>query len=306
MAGENNHFALVCVGGEPADLIRQRMDEALASVELSPRETEILSREEGPAAVETRLVLDNGAARDAASDVVEQLAVAFDTACLPLADRRKRLLICDMDSTIIQQECLDELADFAGLKAQVAAITQQAMNGEIDFAEALSNRVSLLKDMPVDRLERVWNERISLTPGARTLIQTMTRDGAHAVLVSGGFTFFTQRVARACGFHEHEANVLEVSDGVLTGRVVPPIRASAAKLAKLEALRTRRKLDARATMAIGDGANDLPMLQAAGLGVAYHGHARVNAGCPVQVRHGDLRTALYLQGYGDDEIIEVG
>ncbi|MGF1560611.1 MAG: phosphoserine phosphatase SerB [Geminicoccaceae bacterium] len=230
----------------------------------------------------------------------------IDVNVVPADARRKRLVLCDMDSTIIQQECLDELADFAGLKAQVAAITQQAMNGEIDFAEALSNRVSLLKDMPVDRLERVWNERISLTPGARTLIQTMTRDGAHAVLVSGGFTFFTQRVARACGFHEHEANVLEVSDGVLTGRVVPPIRASAAKLAKLEALRTRRKLDARATMAIGDGANDLPMLQAAGLGVAYHGHARVNAGCPVQVRHGDLRTALYLQGYGDDEIIEVG
>ena len=220
-----------------------------------------------------------------------------DVVVQPAAGRRKRLLLADMDSTVIGQECIDELADFVGKKARVAAITAAAMRGEIAFEPALRSRVALLAGLDVGVIAQVIAERIVLTPGARALVATMRADGATAVLVSGGFTAFTRVIADEVGFDAHQANELLTADGRFSGAVAEPILGRAAKLETLLAWRARLGLDAEATIAVGDGANDLSMLAAAGLGVAYHAKPAVGAAAHARVEHGDLSALLYIQGY---------
>lgn len=224
-----------------------------------------------------------------------------DVNCLPAANRRKRLLIADMDSTMIPVECIDEIADYAGVRDEVVAITEPAMRGEMSFDEALIARVALMEGLPEKRLEDVWRERISLNSGARVLVQTMRANGAYAALVSGGFTYFTQRVAAAAGFDEHRANILEIANGALTGTVGRPILGREAKLDALNALMSMQGIVAADAMAVGDGANDLAMISAAGLGVAYHAKPIVAADADASIVHGDLTALLYLQGYAENE-----
>lgn len=221
----------------------------------------------------------------------------FDWAILPRYGRKKKLLVSDMDSTMIGQECIDELAALHGIGAQVAGITERAMNGELDFKEALAARVALLKGMDAALLETVFADRITLTPGARTLVATMRANGAFTLLVSGGFTYFTKRVADAIGFHGDVANQLEIADNALTGNVVPPILDKESKLNALHAAAAQMKLELSQTMAIGDGANDLPMLKAAGLGIGYHAKEIVRKEVTASINHTDLTSALYFQGY---------
>src|SRR6476620_4959161 len=228
----------------------------------------------------------------------------IDIVAQPAALRRKKLILADMDSTMIGQECIDELADFAGLKAHVAAITERAMRGEIEFEPALRERVALLKDLPVGVVDKVLAERITLTPGGRELVATMRAHGAYACLVSGGFTLFTSAVAARIGFQENRANELVVRDGKFTGEVKEPILGRAAKLATLVDLMESFDLDDIDSVVVGDGANDLAMIQAAGLGVAYHAKPAVAAAAAARIDHGDLTALLYAQGYRRDEFVE--
>jgi phosphoserine phosphatase len=226
-----------------------------------------------------------------------------DIAVLPAGSGRKRLLISDMDSTIIGQECLDELADFAGLKAEVSAITERAMRGELDFEGALTTRVAMLKGLGLDALDHAYAERISLNPGAKTLVETMKADGAQTVLVSGGFTYFTSRVAEAAGFHTHRGNTL-IDDGtVLTGEVGRPILGREAKLAALDEFVAAGGIARSDVIAMGDGANDLAMIKASGLGIAYHAKPIVAAEAHAAIEHTDLRAALFFQGYEAKEFV---
>jgi phosphoserine phosphatase len=214
-----------------------------------------------------------------------------------VADRRKILLIADMDSTIIQQECIDEMADVLGLKTTIAAITERAMRGELNFEAALTERLALLKGITEAELSRVYHDRIALTPGAKTLIATMKANGAFTVLVSGGFTFFTRRVAERAGFDANHANQLEITDGKMTGKALPPILGREAKLSTLEHYTKELGLDRMLTLAVGDGANDLTMIKAAGLGVAFRAKPIVAAQAAASVSHANLEALLYLQGY---------
>ena len=216
-------------------------------------------------------------------------------------DRRKRLFLADMDSTMIGQECIDELADFAGLKAHVAGITERAMRGEIAFEPALRERVALLKGLPVSVVDEVLKQRITLTPGGRELVATMRAHGAYTCLISGGFTLFTNAVAEWIGFQENRANELKIADGKLSGEVTEPILGRAAKLATLVELREAFDLDNLDTIVVGDGANDLGMIEAAGLGVAYHAKPAVAAAAAARIDHGDLTALLYMQGYRREE-----
>ncbi len=220
-----------------------------------------------------------------------------------IGKRRKKLIVADMDSTIIQQECIDEMADVLGIKDKVAAITERAMRGELKFEAALLQRLGLLMGLRESELGRVFEERITLMPGARTLIATMKSDGARTALVSGGFTFFTGRVAKLVGFDEHHSNTLALADGKLTGKVVGPILGREAKLATLQRLSTALRLPAEASLAVGDGANDLAMVKAAGLGVAFRAKPIVAAGASASITHGDLTALLYLQGYKRSEFV---
>jgi phosphoserine phosphatase len=226
-----------------------------------------------------------------------------DVVVQPVLDRRKKLLLADMDSTMIGQECIDELADFAGLKAHVAAITERAMRGEIAFEPALRERVALLKDLPVTVVDEVLKDRITLTPGGVELVRTMRANGAYTCLVSGGFTLFTRQVAEWIGFQENRANTLLTNDGKLTGAVAEPILGRDAKLATLVDLRESFDLDNLDTMVVGDGANDLAMIEQAGLGVAYHAKPAVAAAAGARIDHGDLTALLYAQGYKRSEFV---
>ena len=228
---------------------------------------------------------------------------AIDACIVPAGDRRKRLLLCDLDSTIITIETIDELADMLGVKAEVAAITRRAMRGELAFGPALEARVALLEGLPETIFEKIYRERAQLMPGARTLVRTMRAMGAATGLVSGGFMPLASRIGQDVGFDAVRANRLEVADGRLTGRVIAPIVGPEAKLAMLEEMRAKHALSPAQTLAVGDGANDLPMLLAAGLGVAYHAHPPVARQAPVAIEHGDLRALLFLQGIAQADFV---
>jgi phosphoserine phosphatase len=218
--------------------------------------------------------------------------------------RRKKLLVADMDSTMIGQECIDELADYAGFKDRVAAITERAMRGEIEFEPALRERVALLKGLSVAVIGTVIAERIRLTPGGRELVATMRANGAYTCIVSGGFTAFTSVIGAMIGFDENHANTLLVDvNGKLTGTVAEPILGRDAKLHTLNALRERFGLGKDDTLAVGDGANDIPMVEAAGLGVAYHGKPAIKQAAAARIDHGDLTALLYAQGYRREEFV---
>ncbi len=234
--------------------------------------------------------------RAAFEDAIAALGVPVDVFVQPEAARNKRLLIADMDSTMITCECIDELADYAGIKPEIAAITERAMVGELDFAAALAERVALLAGLPESMIEQCLAERVRATPGAKTLVRTLSARGVRTVLVSGGFTRFAEPVGAIIGSDHVVANVLEIESGVVTGRVLPPIIDSAAKLAALQAECAALGIDASQAMAIGDGANDVPMLAGAGFGVAYRGHAAAVTAADASIRHGDLTVLLYAMG----------
>ncbi|MGE4078663.1 MAG: phosphoserine phosphatase SerB [Reyranella sp.] len=228
---------------------------------------------------------------------------AIDVVVVPAAGRRKKLLVADMESTMIENEMLDELADFLGLRERIAGITARAMNGEIDFTGALAERVGLLKGLPVARLDEAA-KRIRFMPGGATLVATMKKHGAHCALVSGGFTYFTALVKQALGFDRESANVLEHDGRVLAGTAARPILGKEAKLATLQHLAAEHSLSTADAISVGDGANDLPMLKQAGLGVAFHAKPVVAAQVPARIDHGDLTALLYLQGYRRSDFVE--
>lgn len=225
----------------------------------------------------------------------------IDLVVQPSANRKKRLLIADMDSTMIEQECIDELADEAGVGAYVAGITARAMNGELDFDAALRERVGLLRDLPATTIARVIRDRITLMPGGPALLATMRANGAYAALVSGGFTAFTASIAATLGFDEHRANTLLIKDDKLTGHVADPILGKQAKLDALLDITARLGFTPEDAIAVGDGANDLAMLHRAGAGVALHAKPSVAAQCDLRINHGDLTALLFLQGYSREE-----
>jgi phosphoserine phosphatase len=227
----------------------------------------------------------------------------IDIVLQPAEGRRKRLYLSDMDSTVIGQECIDELADFVAMKPRVAEITERAMRGEIEFEPALRERVNFLKNLPVTVINEVIEKRITLTPGAKTLVATMRKNGAHACLVSGGFTQFTEKIAAMIGFDEQRGNSLSVEDGKITG-IVEPILGREAKLETLKELVARLKLRPEDTLVSGDGANDMPMLEAAGMGVAYRARPIVAEMADARIDFGDLTALLYLQGYKRDDFVE--
>lgn len=224
-------------------------------------------------------------------------ALGHDLVVQPAAGRRKKMLLADMDSTMIQQECIDELADVAGVGAQVAAITARAMNGELDFEGALTERLGLLAGLSESVIAQVIAERLTFMPGGHDLLRTMKANGAYCALVSGGFTAFTGYVAETLGFDENRANILGIADGKLTGVPVRPILGREAKVQALEEISARLGLRHDEVMAVGDGANDLGMLGLAGAGVALHAKPSVAAQCDIRINHGDLSALLYIQGY---------
>lgn len=308
MAQKINKAGWALVAVAPNNLPLPRDAIAVAVEHASARGTEC--RELGESmeshALEMRLEADSPSRIKAIrAELADTLPPETDWCLLPAESRRKGLLICDMDSTVIGQECLDELADFAGLKAQVSAITEQAMRGELDFEGALTTRVAMLKGLGLDALEACYKDRISLNPGARTLVETMKAHGAKTVLVSGGFTFFTSRVAAAAGFESDQGNTL-LDDGThLTGEVGLPILGREAKLAALESASAPVGGAANA-LCIGDGANDLAMIRAAGLGLAYRAKPVVAAEADAAIDHTDLRTALFFQGFEAESFVEAG
>jgi phosphoserine phosphatase len=263
----------------------------------------LLGTEDRWAAVELAVALGEISVHDARNVLHDAFDDQTDVALIPARNRRKRLLVSDMDSTIIEQECLDELAAYAGLKDEIAAITARAMAGELDFEGALTERVGKLSGLSLSALQQCYDERISLMPGAKTLTATMAAHNAHCLLVSGGFTFFTERVAKAAGFHAHQGNTLIDDGSALTGDVSRPILGREAKLDFLDDAAFANGLNRHDAIAMGDGANDLAMIEAAGLGLAVHAKPVVAAAADAAINHTDLTAALYFQGYTDSEII---
>ena len=264
--------------------------------------------------VERRRWLDEGVAADLvftgelkAKRAALESAITdekVDVIVQPLAHRQKRLLVADMDSTLIGQECVDELADFAGVGDRVAAITERAMRGEVAFAPALRERVGLLAGLPETAIRDVLKDRITLSRGARTLVQTMRANGAYVAIVSGGFRQFTDAIWERLGADEDRANTLMIEGGKLTGKVIEPILGQDAKLGALKEIAAALGAALDDTLAVGDGANDLPMLQAAGLGVAYRAKPKVAAGAHARVEHTDLSALLYAQGFARKDFVE--
>ena len=272
---------------------------APASGAITPKLSELLSGKwlaEGEA-------LEVAAKRE---DEVRRICAGLpiDISVVSLANRRKRVLLADMDSTMIEQECIDELGVVAGVGDHIKAVTARAMNGEIDFESALKERVALLKGLPVSVLQDVITQRITFTPGGKTLLATMKRGGAYTALVSGGFTAFTSFVSAKLGFDENRANELLVSGGKLTGEVGLPILGKDAKVDSLNRICAAHGLSPQVVLAVGDGANDIPMLQAAGMGVALHAKPKVQEQSKFVINHGDLTALLYLQGYTREEFME--
>ena len=291
-------LTLVAPDLEALELALPNALEAVAGAGCDVKDTDIL----GPGATDIFVEHDDPTIlRAAVERALERQPIDI---CAQLVEhRRKRLLVADMDSTIIGCECLDELADFAEIGAEVAAITERAMRGELDFEDALRERVAMIAGLPLSDLQLCFDERVRLNPGARTLVATMAAHGARSVLVSGGFEFFTSRVAQAAGFQAHWGNKL-IDDGeALTGRVGEPILGREAKLAALRAEAAGAGLAMVDTLAVGDGANDGAMIEAAGLGVAYRAKPIVAAQADAKVEHGDLTALLYFQGYGADAFV---
>lgn len=246
---------------------------------------------------------DHAPLREAVGRALASRPVDVNVVQDELAFRRKKLLVADMESTIIEQECLDELADYVGLRAKIAGITERAMRGELDFESAIKERVGLLKGLDAGVLDEIYEKRVTVMPGAATLVATMRKHGAYCALVSGGFRFYTERVASRLGFDTEQANVLHIANGKLAGTVAEPILGREAKLAALERLAAERSLSPIHALATGDGANDLDMIRAAGLGVAYRAKPVVAAAAGAAVMHGDLTALLYLQGYRREEFM---
>lgn len=289
-------ITLVC-NPETEALDDDLIDEATHRLLESAGKGEVMRRTLADGVAEDFLVdvrMTREAAEAALADIIAHAPV--DVIVQPAAHRSKRLLIADMDSTIIGQECIDELADFAGLKAEISAITERAMRGELDFEAALIERVAMLKGLPEKTLDECFRSRITLNPGARTLVETMNRLGAMTVLVSGGFTYFVDRIARLAGFQQHQANELLIEGGALTGAVRKPILGREAKEAALRRFAKAGSIKLSETLAVGDGANDLDMISAAGLGVAFHAKPKVAAAADASIRHADLTALLYAQG----------
>jgi phosphoserine phosphatase len=294
-------LVLTLVAPPNAGAFAVNLREVFASVGARGKESRKLDAGDG-AATDVILEAEDLAAVRAAL-TVPMADQKLDWCVQPLEGRKKRLLVADMDSTIINVECLDELADFAGLKAEISAITERAMRGELAFEGALRERVAMLKGLPAAALQAAYDERVRLNPGARTLVRTMAANNARCVLVSGGFSFFTARVAQAALFHAHRGNTLVEADGRLTGEVAEPILGREAKLAALKAEAAARQLPMSATLAIGDGANDLAMIEAAGLGVAYRAKPIVAAQADARIEHTDLTSLLYFQGYSAEAFV---
>ena len=240
----------------------------------------------------------------AARAALEGAFPAIDVIVQLEANRRRRLLAADMDSTMITVECIDELADYAGVKAEVAAVTERAMRGELDFEQALDARVALLKGLEEGMIDRCREERVRLTPGARILVQTMRANGAHTLLVSGGFTRFADPVAAAIGFEEAASNELIVEQGRLAGRVAKPILGAEGKRLAMIAAAGRHGVPLEAALAVGDGANDIPMIEAAGLGIAFHAKPAVAAKADARIDANELTALLFAQGYPRSDWIE--
>ncbi|CUI58159.1 phosphoserine phosphatase SerB [Cognatishimia activa] len=241
---------------------------------------------------------------DNAEDVWTSLqAEKIDLVIQPAEGRKKQMLLADMDSTMIQQECIDELAAEAGVGERVADITAKAMNGELDFEGAIDERVGLLQDLPEGIIDHVLKTRIEYMPGGRALVQTMKANGGYGALVSGGFTAFTAKVASELGFDENRANTLEIADGTLTGKVIRPILGREAKLETLDDITARLGITREDVVAVGDGMNDLLMLENAGTGVALHGKPALQEKCDICINHGDLTALLYIQGYAKSEFV---
>ena len=301
----SERFVVTLVGPAKAELEARLVTSVLERVSLAPDRLKWLCTSGDQHAIEAEITLFKPGQMDELRESLKQVIDGgeIDGAITPVTNRKKHLLICDMDSTIIGQECLDELADFAGLKDEIAAITERAMAGELDFEDALTTRVAMLKGLAADALERCYEERISLNPGARTLVRTMKAAGARCLLVSGGFTYFTSRVAKATGFHADHANRLIVENGLLTGGVEQPILGRQAKLETLLGAADATGLAAEDAVAIGDGANDLAMIEAAGLGIAYRAKPVVSTQATCAITNTDLTAALYFQGYSFDEFV---
>jgi len=263
----------------------------------------LLGTEQKWAAVEIAVAIGGADIEQIRARLRKTFSGRADVALLPARNRKKRLLISDMDSTIIQQECLDELAAYAGLKDEIAAITARAMAGELDFDSALTERVGKLKDLSLTALEQCYVEKITLMPGARTLTATMTANKAYCLLVSGGFTFFTSRVAETVGFQGDRGNQLLDDGSALTGEVGMPILGREAKLEAMDDAAFANGLNRLDALAMGDGANDLAMIEAAGLGLAVHAKPIVADAADAAIDVSDLTAALYFQGYTDSEIV---
>ncbi len=231
------------------------------------------------------------------------LGTFIDVVCTPAAGRRKKLLISDMDSTVINQECIDELGDVFGVGARIREITTNVVEGNISFSDALRQRMALMKGLEYSQLEKVYKERISLKHGARALVQTMRQHGAYCILVSGGFSFFTKRIAVRLGFHDHLANELAFKNGKLTGEVCEPILGRTAKLETLNKLCREHNLRPQDVVAVGDGANDIKMIEAAGLGVAFHAADSVKKCANARIDHSDLTSLLYIQGFSKSQFV---
>ncbi|WND02075.1 phosphoserine phosphatase SerB [Temperatibacter marinus] len=227
----------------------------------------------------------------------------FDWFIQPLEHRKKKMLIADMDSTMITIECIDELADYAGIKDKVSEITERAMQGELDFHAALIERVALLKDMKASVLMACYEEKVAFTAGAYESVQTMLKKGAVTALVSGGFTYFTEKVSSHLGFQHHKANILEIKEDRLTGAILPPISDSQTKIDTLHELAERFNINPSDIMAVGDGANDIPMIKGAGVGVAYKAKEKARSAADFQINYTDLKSILYIQGYTEDQIL---
>jgi len=294
---------LTLIAGAPAQPLDAACIAQARAVLPAPGETKWLS--EGEACDITFTLVELSEITTIRDRVREALkGAAIDVVCQQRQSRRKRLLVADMDSTLIGQECIDEIADYVGLRPKISEITERAMRGELEFEPALRERVGLLKGVDEKALQTLFDEQITLNPGARTLARTMSAHGARSVIVSGGFTFFTERVAEASGFDAYQANTLEIEGGKLTGRVIEPILGQQAKLDALRHYRKIMELDHIDTLCVGDGANDLAMLSEAGLGVAYHAKPMVAAKAHARVNHGDLTALLFAQGYARDEFVE--